>query len=210
MTSETDQTERPYSNPYILARMADCASPDTKDSPGARWLVGLAQDIASEHNDWTDVADVDDVRDEIAERADQLVPTYTREIWLVFVDLAAYQEDVSEYGPIEDMERAATTALYMIAERLMTAVAEEIIATTRPTIPDMMGGYRLIAIMDDGGALCETCVRDESNPVHAHGDADGWRVDGWSTTGETDDYTACDHCGKVLVDGDETGTDDDQ
>lgn len=67
-------------------------------------------------------------------------------------------------------------------------------------IPDLFGGHVLIAVMDDAGTLCESCVRDPQNPVHS-GEAgnDGWGIIGWSYSGETDDYTTCDHCGRVLV-----------
>jgi hypothetical protein len=43
----------------------------------------------------------------------------------VFVDLAAWQEDIEEFGPITDMEQGAGVALYMIAERLLTAIVED-------------------------------------------------------------------------------------
>lgn len=73
-------------------------------------------------------------------------------------------------------------------------------------IPDAWG-YGLIAIADDGGALCEACVRDETNPVHEAqvGDPhpDGWGVLAWTSDGATDAETYCDHCNKVLVEGDE-------
>jgi hypothetical protein len=54
------------------------------------------------------------------------VPIYTHERWQVFVDLQAYQEDVSEYGDADDLTNAAGVALYMIAERLVHALATEL------------------------------------------------------------------------------------
>lgn len=66
-------------------------------------------------------------------------------------------------------------------------------------IPDLFGGQVLIAWMDDGGALCERCVRDETNPVHELGERDGWRVEGWDGSSNYESLTVCDHCGRVLV-----------
>jgi hypothetical protein len=77
-------------------------------------------------------------------------------------------------------------------------------------LPDVFGGVSLFAVMDDGGTLCEPCVVDPSNPVHderenpagQHGD--GWGVIGFDTTQSTDEFLACDHCGRVLVDDTQT------
>jgi hypothetical protein len=68
------------------------------------------------------------------------------------------------------------------------------------------GGYNLIALMDDGDTLCEWCVRDPFNPVtdrrtdnRATWRGDGWGVVAWVTTGDTEGFTACAHCNRVLV-----------
>ena len=72
-------------------------------------------------------------------------------------------------------------------------------------IPDAFGGVWLFAVMDDGGTLCEGCVRDETNPVEDRrndphtGGYSGWGVIGWDTTQNVEEFLACDHCGKVLV-----------
>ena len=107
-----------------MAGMAGCASPDGLDSAGADWLRQVASSAAEVV---AEVDDIDDARydDRLHEMADGLVPIYTHNRWQVFVDLAAYQEDVTEFGPIEDMERAAGVALYIIAERLVAAIIED-------------------------------------------------------------------------------------
>lgn len=105
--------------PWQLAHEAGCASPDSATSPGALWLVQVAE-AANEWHDYSD--DRDDAPHQIV---DGLVPIYTAERWRVFTDLAAWQEDVTEFGPIEDMEQAAGVALYLIGSRLATAVIEE-------------------------------------------------------------------------------------
>ena len=68
-------------------------------------------------------------------------------------------------------------------------------------IPDLFGGQVLIAWMDDGGSLCESCVRDETNPVHiaTNDEIDGWGIIGWDGSSNYEDLLVCDHCGKVLV-----------
>lgn len=116
--SDTQSTH----TPYALARLAECASPDSLDSPGARFLASVA-DAVADHIDYNEGAWDDDDAHEIADGA---VPVYTHERWQVFVDLAAYQEDPSEWGEITDMTEAAAVCLYMIAERLACAVAAEI------------------------------------------------------------------------------------
>lgn len=116
------ETETPTYNAYELANMADVAGPDGPSSPGAEWLenvASVANDILVDHDR------ADDYPDDITEAADQTVPTYTHERWQVFVDLAAYNEDVTELGPVDDLTTAAGVALYMIAERLIRAIIED-------------------------------------------------------------------------------------
>lgn len=102
---------------YALARLADCHDPDTMTSPGARFLDRV-------ESAFLDMETPDE--DRFGEEADQLVPIYTHERWQVFVDLCAYEEDISEFGDYgDDLTRAAGVALYMIAERLLRALYEE-------------------------------------------------------------------------------------
>src|SRR5690606_33109396 len=89
---------------YQLASIADCAAPDMLNGPGARFLLRV-QDSARELVEGAEPGD--DLTDAIHEHADAAVPIYTHEMWATFIDLAAYEEDVTEYGPIEDMGQAA-------------------------------------------------------------------------------------------------------
>jgi len=74
-------------------------------------------------------------------------------------------------------------------------------------VPDLMGGYWLVAVMEDGGTLCEKCVCDPENPVkdwRGDGEAENpwdaqWSVIGFDYSGNYDEFLACDHCNKVLV-----------
>jgi hypothetical protein len=118
---------------YRLADGAGCYSPDSPDSPGARFLRSV-QDATREAVLWAAEYDtdgdllhaVDNVKDDTAHQvADDAVPIYTHELWSTFADLGAYEEDPSEYGPVTDMGRAAGVCLYMIAERLVHALLSE-------------------------------------------------------------------------------------
>jgi hypothetical protein len=62
------------------------------------------------------------------------------------------------------------------------------------------GGYPLAYVMDDGELLCAGCMNDPTNPVHAGGDADGWRLEGIGVLYETNDGDeTCAHCGAVIL-----------
>lgn len=116
-------------NAFELAGLADCASPDKLDSLGAQFLTLVADSVRETwagankvtRRDWQD-------GDMAHDATDGCVPVYTYDVWRTFVDLAAWQEDVTEYGPIDDMERAAMDALYMIGERLAMQLLAELAA----------------------------------------------------------------------------------
>lgn len=112
-------------NAYQLAGMAECQCPDSLESPGAALLLSVAAAVADR---WQELADMgeDERRDVAAEIADQAPSIYTHRRWVEFVDVCAYQEDLEEFGPIEDMEKAAGLALYLICERLAVALLEGI------------------------------------------------------------------------------------
>ena len=64
----------------------------------------------------------------ISELADSAMTVYTHDIWLEFVDLCAYREDVEDLGG--DMNERATYALYSIAHRLMHTLCYMLNLTT--------------------------------------------------------------------------------
>src|SRR5574343_1275915 len=107
-------------NARVLAKMADCASPDSLESMGARFLTAVAEVTV-------EATEYDDDRDEIPwTAADQCVPIYTYDVWHTFVDLGARQEDPTDYGADgSDMEQAAKVCLFAIGERLAAAVLED-------------------------------------------------------------------------------------
>jgi hypothetical protein len=109
---------------FHLARSADCAAPDTADSPGALLLVSVRDDVLTaldeiDADDWSRLADaLADRVHEIADAApDVMIPTR----WHEFADLAAYHEDLTESGEIDSADLTASVAgaaLCQIARRL--------------------------------------------------------------------------------------------
>jgi hypothetical protein len=68
------------------------------------------------------------------------------------------------------------------------------------------GGYEIFGICDDGGILCCDCMRAEYKQIawsRKHGVSDGWKVIGVDAACNYDSHTACDHCNKVIVEGEE-------
>lgn len=107
-------------NAHILARMAECAAPDTSESPGARFLTLVADSVLEL------VAESEDGDEIPFLAADGCVPIYTHNVWRTFTDLAAWQEDPTEYGAdASDMEQAAKVCLAIIGERLAAAVLDD-------------------------------------------------------------------------------------
>ena len=130
MTTPTARTT------WHLAILADCADPDRHDgigydpdagtanpSPGAKFLrsVETATYEAIDHAG----EDFDPDNFDTHEIADGAVPVYTSERWAVFVDLAAWQEDPDGLDAGGDMTDRAGVYLYMIAERLASAIVAE-------------------------------------------------------------------------------------
>lgn len=105
---------------YSLARMAECADPDSLTSPGGRFLLAVGEHVEDRRGDG------DDLHDLAAEIADSAIPAYTHDLWSVFVDLGAWREDTSDLGDESgDLTRSASLALYVVAERLALALLDE-------------------------------------------------------------------------------------
>lgn len=151
MSTETPFTPPTFRDltTWHLVNLADCGWPDRPDgigcappadlstvnpSPGAQFLRSVADDIAEriayhfdddddprEHEPWELVYLL---ADDIAEVADSAPSVYTAARWAEFADLAAWQEDIADFGPLDDLTASAGIALYMIAERLAAALVE--------------------------------------------------------------------------------------
>jgi hypothetical protein len=114
----TGHDTREALNHHQLAGLADCADPDGPNSPGAKFLRSVAHSVAE------GIAYGTDLEDLVWETADSCVPIYTHELWLTFVDLCAYREDIENNTGDSDMEHQARIALYQIGERLAQALVE--------------------------------------------------------------------------------------
>jgi hypothetical protein len=108
---------------YDLTDLADCADPDYGDSPGAQYLRAVRDSVLEW---WEDERDTSDPDEASHERVDSLVPIYNHERWTTFVDLAAYHEDLDDFGRPDDMTDAAGVALYLVGRRLFEALAQEL------------------------------------------------------------------------------------
>lgn len=106
---------------WELARLADVADPDARDSSGAVWLNGVRDALAEAIEEQGDEFDADDLH----QIADGAVEIYTHTRWRVFLDLAMYNEDPNEMGQPSDMTEAAGFIQYQVANRLMQALIEE-------------------------------------------------------------------------------------
>jgi hypothetical protein len=102
---------------YRLANMADVASLDSPDSPGSLFLLGIRDDVVDAIRSGRDQEDSEH------EIADGAIPVYTHDRMLTLVDLAAYHEDLDELGGSpSDMVEAAAWSLYLVAQRLVSAL----------------------------------------------------------------------------------------
>lgn len=99
-------------NAYMLARLADCMDPDRPDSPGSLFLEAVWESYEEGMTE-----------DDVFETVDSMIPVYTHDRWMTFVDLGAYQEEV-ETDTRGDMTQMAAVALFQIGERLLFARLE--------------------------------------------------------------------------------------
>jgi hypothetical protein len=132
-------------SPYSLANMADVSSPDSSTSSGAVFLSSVLSSVleAVEYlDDQDDVSNLSDALDDRRhELADSAVPVYAHDRWLTFVDLAAYNVDVSDYGLSDygqngKTDRVAGVALYVVAETLIGALCEEVSAAYNAAVEE--------------------------------------------------------------------------
>ena len=105
---------------YRLSSLADCNDPDSVDSVGGLYLLRVAENVLERMQD----LDREDnyYRSDLAhEIADGCVPIYNADIWATFVDLGAYDVDISDYGDVDPDDITQTIgmrSLYIIAEIL--------------------------------------------------------------------------------------------
>jgi hypothetical protein len=124
---DADLDEIKEKGDWELARMANCQ--ESNGEHGTR-LLKHVRDAYVEHVEYKgeDFDPSEDIGDTAHEIADSAPDVYTSARWAEFVDLAAWNEDVSELMPEagNDLTGAAGVALYMIAERLVYALHSEL------------------------------------------------------------------------------------
>ena len=121
---------------HRLARTADCSCPEGAERAGAAFLDSVFSDFLCTAQNDLDVSGGDDATDirrtlerfEWHEAADGAVPIYTHRKWQTFVELGAYDEDVSDLIDSRKVtgEDVANAALYIIADRLLRSLSEEL------------------------------------------------------------------------------------
>jgi hypothetical protein len=117
-------------NAYQLANDADVTTPDSLESHGSTFLLAVQDAVHEAIEDADGDTTADDLRDNVAEMINGLVPIYTYQKWMTFVDLAAWQEDAQEMIG-EDvvkvdaaLDQLSDVALYQIADRLAYRIIE--------------------------------------------------------------------------------------
>jgi len=66
------------------------------------------------------------------------------------------------------------------------------------------GGYEIFGIASDGAVICCDCMREEYRQIayaRMHNLTDGWRIDAIDCAANTDAHIYCEHCNKVIVEG---------
>lgn len=110
---------------YELASIAECVQPDAADSPGADLLMNAQMALI----DWLQFPDDEVVP--VAELADAAITPYTHPLWLQFVDLCAYNEELGlEMALGSSMTQQAQYVLVSIAERFLYNICEIMHLTT--------------------------------------------------------------------------------
>lgn len=112
-------------SPYVLAEMAQCRTPDSRSSAGAKLLDSVRDDVRRAIKEATITLDDFDDDGQLHAIADDAPSIWTVERWHQFVDLAAYHEEpeFDDAWP-KDLNQAAAVALYQICERLAYALCE--------------------------------------------------------------------------------------
>lgn len=118
---------------WALARDAECGDPRPR-SQGALFLTGVRDAVLDQFDTGRDVSD------EAHDIADSAVNVYTHARWLGFVDLQAYNEDPTDLGfDGEDMNQGAAVCLYIIAERLVHVLWDELAEAAAEDDEDEVG-----------------------------------------------------------------------
>jgi hypothetical protein len=109
---------------FEMAHITDCGQPNSAASPGADFFINVQCALI----DWLEF---EDGVVPVAELADGALTVYTHPIWLQFVDLCAYNEELGlEMALGSSMTQQAQYVLVSIAERFLYNICEIMHLTT--------------------------------------------------------------------------------
>ena len=110
---------------YEMANLADCGMPDSQDSAGAE-LFDAIRLYLIESLEFNPLGAI-----EVASIADMSLNVLTHQIWLQFVDLCGYNEDLSDGMALgSTMTQQANYVLASIAERVILVICGNLNLTT--------------------------------------------------------------------------------
>jgi hypothetical protein len=70
------------------------------------------------------------------------------------------------------------------------------------------GGYEILYLTTYGDCLCDACVRKEfrqiAEAIRTNDLRSGWAIGAALTTAEVESFLACDHCGRVIFEDEES------
>lgn len=111
---------------HLASMINTFASPDTSESAGAEFLIGVRDDLCDDLDHLQSLGDWDE--DRIHEIADAAVPVGTHKMWQTFIDLAAYHHSSAESADADakDMSKQAAFVLFEIARELIELLLDEL------------------------------------------------------------------------------------
>lgn len=165
-------------NAWHLSSYASCSSPDSLESIGATWLCRIRDSAVEAVESLTDDDAFnlpDSIRDNGTDHeiADSAVPIYTNELWSTFVDVGGYNEDPTEYGTdTSDMDSLARVCLFMIAERVVSVVVDDVAETLATRLQYGLDEASNRGTLEGAAAASWVDVNEESAPIILAGIAD--------------------------------------
>lgn len=126
MSLETQKPEIPAALEYLknvsvyeMANLANCGTPDSQDSAGAELFDAIRVNLI-ESLQFNPLGAI-----EVASIADISLNVYSHQIWLQFIDLCGYDEDLSDGMALgSTMTQQAQYVLASIAERVIYAICD--------------------------------------------------------------------------------------
>tara|TARA_R110002020_G_scaffold170189_1_gene359549 strand:+ start:147 stop:542 length:396 start_codon:yes stop_codon:yes gene_type:complete len=116
---------------WDLADMAGCSKPEGAETDGAKWLREVEFEAYDVVDSYRTEKDKEYPPDYVHEKADDLVPIYTNQLWNVWTDLGGYNfdgeyRDFSSHGDTGDrMNRIAQADCYEWAQNIIFDIVQD-------------------------------------------------------------------------------------